>query len=430
MVSRDNQLKLVNSPPGRRSFALLRAVELLQDRKGPLLSANEEDYLDAVRSGLSSSLLQRLRFDKNKLSAAADGLRQLASTPDPVGEVVERRELDAGLVLERQRVPIGTLLCIFESRPDVVMQIGALSVRSGNAVYLKGGKESRRTNDMLVSVWKEALKDADLPPQVVEGVPSREEAHALLSSQSGVDLVIPRGSRTLVQTIRASTDIPVLGHSEGVCFLYLDSEACPEKARAIAVDSKCDSPSACNSVESILVHRDFLPHLETVGHALLAEGVEIRADRWCFPHLSGPDHLIEEAGPDDGAVEYGRKCVSVRIAEDLMDAIRLVNRYGSGHTDSVVTEDELVGELFVAGVDSSSVMVNASTRFADGYRYGLGAEVGISTGRIHARGPVGMQGLMTDKWVLRGSGHVASTYSAGGPMGRTFTHRTLKKISV
>ena len=417
-ASRDAQRALAAAGADRRSAVLRRLEALLVAREGDLLEANRRDLAEARKAGLTGPLLDRLALSPGKLATLREGVAQLAGNPDPLGRVLERRELDEGLVLSRVTSPLGLLLIIFESRPDAVIQIGSLALRSGNGVLLKGGSEATGSNRALVACLRDALSAEGLPPEAVTGVEGRQAVAHLLELDHLIDLVIPRGSGALVRSIQSSTRIPVLGHAEGICHLYLDARADPDMAARLAVDAKCTYPSACNAVETILVHRAFLPHLGRVGGALRDAGVEVRADAEALSLIPG----AVPAGPEDGATEYGELIVAVRVVGSLDEAIRTIHQNGSAHTDAIVTSDPEAARRFLDGVDSASVFWNASTRFADGFRYGLGAEVGISTGRIHARGPVGVEGLLTSRWLLTGSGQGVSDY---GPGGRTFTHRTL-----
>ena len=338
-----------------------------------------------------------------------------------MGEPVRRTELDDGLVLTQVKSPLGVLLIIFESRPDAVVQIGSLALRSGNAVILKGGSEALHSNRALVDCLRRALAAEGLPEDAVQGVEGRQAVAGLLALDGLIDLVIPRGSGALVRSIQEATRIPVLGHSEGICHLVLDATADPAMAVKLAVDGKCNYPSACNATETLLVHRGFLPHLAAVGRALAERGVELRADAAALPHLRDLPRAVP-AADEDWATEHGALVLGVRTVASLDEAIDHVHRYGSAHTEAIVTEDPAAAARFLREVDAASVFVNASTRFADGYRYGLGAEVGISTGRIHARGPVGVEGLLTTRWLLEGHGQAAADY---GPGKRSFTHRSL-----
>lgn len=409
---------LAAAPAQARSDALLRLAELLAARQDELLEANRLDLEAAEQTGLSSALRGRLALSQAKLATLIEGCHALVQQGDPLGRVLRHTQLDDGLVLRQVASPIGVILVIFESRPDAVVQIGSLAMRTGNAVLLKGGSEALHSNRALVGCLREALALAGLPPDGVQGVEAREEVGALLDCNSDIDLVIPRGSGALVRAIQQRSRIPVLGHAEGVCHLVLDASADVDQAVHLALDGKCDYPSACNATEALVVHAGFLPRLPAVGEALRQAGVELRVDPraraflpWALP-----------ATDADRGCEYGDLTLAIFVVDDLDQAIAFVHRHGSGHTDAICTEDPKAAERFLREVDSASVFHNASTRFADGYRYGLGAEVGISTGRIHARGPVGAEGLLTTRWLLRGSGQGAGDYRADG---RRFQHRPL-----
>jgi len=417
-AARDAQRHLAAAGAEKRSAVLHRLSELLDERQDQLLEANRADLEAAEKARIAAPLLGRLALSPAKLATLREGVEQLARSVDPLGRALRRTELDEGLTLTQVTSPLGLLLIIFESRPDAVIQIGSLALRSGNGVILKGGSEALHSNRALVACLRDALAAEGLAPDAVVGIEGREAVAELLELDGLIDLVIPRGSGELVKKIQSSTRIPVLGHAEGICHLYLDAKADPEMAARLAVDGKCDYPSACNATETLLVHRDFLPHLSSVGEALEAAGVELRADDEARRVLLGS----KPATPEDGATEYGDLVLAVRTVGSLEEAIGHIHRHGSAHTDAIVTADEEVARRFLGAVDSASVFWNASTRFADGYRYGLGAEVGISTGRIHARGPVGADGLLTTRWLLEGHGQTAAEYSSGE---RTFHHRQL-----
>ncbi len=416
--ARAAQRQLGSASGEQRSAILRRLATLVEERQDELLAANRQDVEDARAAQLAAPLLERLELSAGKLATLREGVAQLAATEDPIGRVQRRTELDDGLVLSQVTSPLGVLLIIFESRPDAVIQIGSLALRSGNAVILKGGSEARRSNRALVGCLRDALVAENLPPDAVCGVEGREAVAELLAFEEHIDLVIPRGSGELVRAIQRSTRIPVLGHAEGICHLYLDEAADPARAARLAVDSKCGYPAACNAAETLLVHRDFLPRLPTVAEALTAAGVELRADE----RAQAAVPAARPAGDTDFDTEFGDLILAVKVVDSFEEAVDHIHRHGSAHTDAIVTEDAATAERFLREVDSASVFVNASTRFADGYRYGLGAEVGISTGRIHARGPVGVEGLLTTRWLLRGAGQVAADY---GPGKRAFLHRTL-----
>lgn len=416
------QRRLGAAPAAARTAVLVRLVELLEQRRSEILAANARDLEAARAADLAPPLLARLALDEAKLATLVAGVRRLIDEPDPIGAVVARTELDEGLVLEQVKSPLGVLLIIFESRPGAVVQIGSLALRSGNGVILKGGSEAKESNRCLVRCLREALEAEGLEADAVLGVEGREAVAELLGQDRHIDLVIPRGSGELVERIQRSTRIPVLGHAEGVCHLYLDVDAEPSMAVDLAIDSKCDYPAACNALETLLVHREFFPHLPTVARALVENGVTLRADGPALSVLERAGVPVGIATEADWRTEYGDLVLAIATVADLDQAIDHVHTHGSAHTDAIVTANADTAERFLAAVDSASVFWNASTRFADGYRYGLGAEVGISTGRIHARGPVGVEGLLTRRWLLRGHGEGASQY---GPGKKSFRHRTL-----
>lgn len=411
------QRELARVTGATRGVVLRRAAALLREREPALLAANQQDLANATADQLARPLLDRLRLSPAKLAVLRDGLEQLAAGPDPVGRELRATLLDDGLLLRQVTSPLGVLLVIFESRPDAVIQIGGLALAAADGVILKGGAEATASNRALVAVLRDALADSGLDPAAVSLVEGRAAVAGLLELDRHIDMVIPRGSGELVRAIQSATRIPVLGHAEGICAIYLDSAADPINAQAITIDAKCDAPAACNSVETLLVHRDFLPRLAPLAEALRQHGVELRADppaRAAIPWASLADDR-------DGACEYGDLILAVRTVDSIDAALDWIAAHGSAHTDAIVTEDPAAARRFFAEVDSASVFVNASTRFADGYRYGLGAEVGISTSRLHARGPVGVEGLLTTRWLLEGHGHVASDY---GPGRRGYLHRS------
>ena len=407
--------ELASASPDRRDAALAALASLLTERSSAILKANRSDLEAAERDGLSAHLIARLKLTEAKLTGLADGLLQLVGQGDPLGRPLRRTELDDGLMLTQVTSPLGVLLVIFESRPDAVIQIGGLALRTGNGLILKGGKEAKHSNAVLVECIQAALEQAGLPRDAVVGVEEREAVASLLDCDHDIDLVIPRGSAELVRTIQQTSRIPVMGHADGICHTYIDAAADPRMAAAVTVDGKCDYPSACNATESLLIHVDFLPHLGVLGRALQENGVTLLADSRALALLPG----AEAAGPTDGRTEYGDLRLAVRVVDSMDEAIACIHTNGSGHTETIVTEDGSAARSFLERVDSASVFHNASTRFADGFRYGLGAEVGISTGRLHARGPVGADGLLTTRWLLRGSGQVAADY---GPGKRAFKH--------
>jgi glutamate-5-semialdehyde dehydrogenase len=387
-----------------------------------VIAANEADLAEAERGALPVPLLKRLRFDREKLEGAVAGLNALRALPDPVGRILSARRLDAGLSLRQISCPIGLIATIFESRPDALVQMAALAAKSGNAVILKGGREAARTNRALAGLLYPAGTAAGLPENWLSLLESREEVAELLALDEYVDLIVPRGSKEFVARIKAESRIPVLGHADGVCHVYLHEDADAAMAAAVAVDSKTQYPAACNAAEVLLVHSAFAAgregegsRLERITSALEAAGVRLDLDERSAAILGRAPTKTDE----DWSVEYLDLRMAVKVVDGLDEAIAHINRYGSRHTDAIVAASRAAAQRFMDRVDSASVYWNASTRFADGYRYGLGAEVGISTGKLHARGPVGLEGLCTYKWKLEGSGQVVADYASGA---RRFLH--------
>ncbi|MCB1035808.1 MAG: glutamate-5-semialdehyde dehydrogenase, partial [Acidobacteria bacterium] len=340
----------------KRSAVLRRLARVLEEQEESLLEANRQDLVAANESGLTGTLLKRLALTPEKLATLREGVLQLATQEDPLGRVLRRTELDEGLMLTQVASPLGVLLIIFESRPDAVIQIGSLALRTGNGVILKGGSEALHSNRALVGCLRQALAGENLPEDVVVGIEGRQAVQELLALDHHIDLVIPRGSGELVRSIQSSTRIPVLGHAEGICHLYLDASADPEMAAQLAVDGKCSYPSACNATETLLVHEAFLPHLGAVEEALTAAGVRIKADERSRPHLPASAPAQES----DWGTEWGDLVLGVKTVDSLEEAVEHIHRHGSAHTDAIVTEDRLAAERFLESVDSASVFVNAS----------------------------------------------------------------------
>jgi glutamate-5-semialdehyde dehydrogenase len=421
------QRRLAALPTAVKDETLLRiSTRLIADQES-ILTANREDVAEAtleMEAGrLARPLLDRLKIDEAKLAAMAEGVRAVAALPDPANRIVEKTLLDDGLELHRVTCPLGLLAIIFESRPDAVTQICALALKSGNAVILKGGKEAARTTTALIESIHRALAPSSvIPREVISSVTERAEVDVLLQMDGIIDLVIPRGSNDLVRYIQNHTRIPVLGHAEGVCHVYVDASAKPEMAVSICLDAKLQYPAACNAAETILVHHAAAPDvLRPLLGELLQQGVEIRACGETRGMAAG--FPLKDASEADWRTEYSAPVISVKIVESLDEAIEHINTFGSGHTETIVTEDSASARRFMDEVDSAGVYQNASTRFADGNRYGLGAEVGISTSKVHARGPVGLEGLVTYKYKLYGHGQVVATYSGKDP--RPFKHTRL-----
>jgi glutamate-5-semialdehyde dehydrogenase len=401
----------------KRNASLEAMAVAIEAASAELLRANAAEVIGAGAE-LSAATLARLKLDEAKLAEMVEMVRSVARLADPLGRVLDAVELDEGLRLTKMSVPLGLLAVIFEARPDAVTQIAALAIKSGNAVILKAGKEVEGTAGVLVRVLREALAGVGSPADAVSLVVGRERVQELLGMHGLVDLVIPRGSKALVEYVQANTRIPVLGHAEGVCHIYVDESADEALALRVIEDAKVDYPAACNAVETVLVHRgiaaEFLPKL---AERLRARGVALHGDDLVRELLRG----VEVETVEDWHTEYGELAVSLGVVAGLDAAMEHIHAHGSSHTESIVAEDKVVAERFLREVDAASVMHNASTRFADGFRYGFGAEVGISTSKLHARGPVGLEGLTTYKYVLRGHGQVAGEYR--GENARAFTHR-------
>lgn len=409
--------------PQIKNQALEAIAQALEAATPEILAANQRDCQLAEEQGLAPALYARLKLDATKLQAAIAGVRSVAQLADPVGTVQLHRELDTGLILKRVSCPLGVLGVIFEARPDAVVQIAALAIKSGNGVILKGGREATHSCQALVRAIQQGLSQTPVSPEVVALLSSREEILALLALDAYVDLIIPRGSNSFVRFVQDNTRIPVLGHAEGLCHLYVDRSANLDQAVAIAVDAKTQYPAACNAIETLLVHEEiaaqFLPQ---VAEALRAQGVELRGD-------TQAQAIVEmiPATAADWATEYSDLILAIKVVDSLENAIDHINTYGSGHTEAIATDDDQTAALFLARVDAAGVYHNCSTRFADGFRYGFGAEVGISTQKMPPRGPVGLEGLVTYKYQLRGQGHIAAAYT--GAKAKDFTHQDLPVTS-
>ena len=422
-ATRQAALKLAVLSTETKNAALAAIADAVDARKEEILAANQQDLEAAsvmVSEGsLSAAAFARLKLTPDKISTMSAGVRDVMKLDDPVGALHWSRELDTGLVLHRKSTPLGVLGIIFESRPDAVTQISSLALKTGNGVVLKGGKEAVNSCRMLVEVIHSALETQGIPTASVSLLTTREETRALLALDDLVDLVIPRGSNAFVRYVQDNTKIPVLGHADGICHAYIDRAADLAKAVPLVVDSKVNYPAACNALETLLVHAEvadeFLPQALT---ALQAEGVELRG---CDRSRAIADMV--PATDADWETEYGDLVLSVKVVESMAEAIAHIEQYGSRHTEAIVTEDTTAAETFLNGVDAAGVFHNASTRFSDGFRYGFGAEVGISTQKLPPRGPVGMEGLVTYKYLLEGDGHIVATYS--GADARSFTHRDL-----
>lgn len=411
--------KLATQPTEVRNQALEAIAQALETAAPEILAANAADCEAAQADGISSALYARLKLDENKLKAAIAGVRDVARLIDPIGQVQIHRELDQGLVMKRITCPLGVLGVIFEARPDAVMQISALAIKSGNGVILKGGQEAVRSCEALVKAIRSGLAQTEIDPAVVQLLTTREETIALLKLDQYVDLIIPRGSNSFVRFVQENTRIPVLGHADGICHLYVDKAAEVKKAVAIAVDAKTQYPAACNAIETLLVHKEIAcEFLLEATPALQAKNVELRGDDRTREIVN-----INAATEDDWSTEYSDLILAIKVVDSLTEAIDHINTYGSRHTEAIATEDPQTASQFKAEVDAAGVYHNCSTRFADGFRYGFGAEVGISTQKMPPRGPVGLEGLVTYKYDITGDGHIAATYA--GANAKPFTHRDL-----
>lgn len=399
-----------------RNRALEEMARELVDNIPLILDHNQRDLDNARKDGLGQALLKRLALTEDKIRDMARGVESVAALPDPLGRRSLHRELDQGLELERISVPIGLVGVIFESRPDALVQIASLCVKSGNALILKGGREALNSNRILHELlYRGMLKVSERFEHSLMLVETREEIGELLALDEYIDLMIPRGSNALVRYIMDNTQIPVMGHADGICHAYLDKYADPEMSLSLIRDSKCQYPAVCNAIETLLIHKDRVDMLPRIQETL--KDVELRGDETVRRHIS-----CEAASDEDWDTEYNDLILSVKVVDTMEEAIGHINRHGSGHTDLILTEKEHRAERFQAHVDSASVMWNCSTRFADGFRYGFGAEVGISTGKIHARGPVGLEGLTIYKYRLKGDGHLVADYAEGR---KSFTHKDL-----
>ncbi len=409
-AAKSASLKMAAMQSGEKNQALEAMAQALRKNAEEIFKANRQDLQEA--EGLPAPVIKRLVFDEKKLEDVIAGIRSLCALPDPVGITQKATLLDEGLELFRVSCPIGVIGVVFEARPDALVQIASLCMKSGNAVMLKGGKEARRTNAALAAALVQAVPE---PAGWLANLETRDDVKEMLGLSQFIDLIIPRGSNAFVQYIMANTSIPVMGHADGICHLYIDSAADMDMAVRLAVDSKAQYVSVCNATETLLVHRDIAgEYLPRAAEALRAAKVRlIGCGRAC-----GIVEM-EPASEEDWSTEYLDYVLSIKIVDSIEDAIAHINKYGSGHTDAIVTGNADNAKLFTSMVKSANAFWNCSTRFSDGFRYGLGAEVGIATGKIHARGPVGLDGLCTYKWLLAGSGNIVADYASGA---KSFKH--------
>ena len=415
---RSASIEISQTENQNRIKALNFMADYLEKNSKEILEANNEDYSNAEKKGISRALLSRLKLSKSKLNSGIEGVRKVGELADPVNQVQIKRELSKGLILERKTVPIGVLGVIFESRPDAVMQISSLAIRSGNGVMLKGGSEANLTNTSIVKALQEGLNESGLDKNAICLLTSRKDSMAMLNLEKYINLIIPRGSNELVKFIQENTRIPVLGHADGICHLFIDIEANLEMALSVALDSKIQYPAACNAIETLLVHKDIAPaFLEKAIPLFNSNDVKLIGDK-----RSVELGLKYEASLEDWKTEYLDLILSIKIVDDLEEAITHIQKYSSKHTDGIITENSNTANKFMNVVDSAGVFHNCSTRFADGFRYGFGAEVGISTQTLPPRGPVGLEGLVTYKYFLKGDGNIVDDFSSGKAI---YTHKDL-----
>ncbi|KAK8671793.1 hypothetical protein V6N13_038378 [Hibiscus sabdariffa] len=414
VAARDSSRRLQALSSQERKKILLDIADALEANENLITVENEADVAAAQQAGYEKSLISRLALKPGKVSSLAKSIRVLANMEDPIGRILKKTQLADGLILEKTSSPLGVLLIVFESRPDALVQIASLAIRSGNGLLLKGGKEAKRSNAILHKVITEAIPDT-VGGKVIGLVTSRDEIPDLLKLDDVIDLVIPRGSNKLVSQIKSSTKIPVLGHADGICHVYVDKSANMDMAKRIVLDAKIDYPAACNAMETLLVHKDLVQNgtLNELIVDLRMQGVNLYGG----PRASAFLNILQAHSFHH---EYNSMECTVEIVDDVAAAIDHIHQHGSAHTDCIITEDKETAEIFLHQVDSAAVFHNASTRFCDGARFGLGAEVGISTSRIHARGPVGVEGLLTTRWILKGSGQVVD-----GDKGVIYTHKDI-----
>ncbi|MFC1738810.1 glutamate-5-semialdehyde dehydrogenase [Planctomycetota bacterium] len=418
--ARSASIRLAAVKTDVKNNALAQIAKALRKRSAEITAANGKDIAAAEENNLSAPLLKRLKFDENKIAAVIEGIESLINLDEPVGKIISCTELDEELELYKVSSPIGVIGVVFESRPDALVQISTLCLKSSNAVLLKGGSEAENTNKILAEVITHATESAGIPAGWLQLLHTRQDVAEMLTLDEYIDLIIPRGSNRFVRYIMENTNIAVLGHADGLCHVYVDADTDLDMAVRISVDSKCQYVAVCNAAETLLVDEKitekFLPKVKT---AMEEKGVEL-----CGCERTAAIIKVKPAVEEDWRTEYLDLVLSIKVVDGLDEAIEHINRYGSGHTDTIVTSNKDAASRFMQLVDSANVFWNASTRFSDGFRYGLGAEVGISTNKIHARGPVGLEGLVIYKWKLYGAGQVVADYADGR---KSFTHKKLNK---
>ncbi len=407
---KNDSFKLASTEGAVRNDALKEIASSLQRNRHQIFAANTVDLENGEKEGLAAPLLNRLKFDEHKLSDCIKGIKDLVSMPDPLFDTLMKKKLDDDLVLAKITCPIGVIGVIFESRPDALVQISSLCVKSGNCAILKGGSEAKNTNRALFDVIHAAGTKAGLPSGFAVLIEDRAGIDELLKCHDSIDLIIPRGSNSFVQHIMSNSRIPVMGHADGVCHIYVDRDADIQKAIPVIIDSKIQYTAACNAVETLLIHKDMAGMIIPALNDKAQGKIIFRGDENAVSCSGGQ---WENASEEDWGKEYLDNILSVKTVDDIREAVSHINHYGSHHTDAIITENEDAAEFFMTNVDSAGVYKNCSTRFADGFRYGFGAEVGISTGKLHARGPVGIDGLITYKYRLMGDGNIVADYATG-----------------
>ena len=423
LLEKANQVRLASTKISQtenqnRIKTLNFMADYLEKNTKEILEANNEDYTRAEKKGISKALLSRLKLSREKLNSGIEGVRKVGDLADPVNQVQIKREISNGLILERKTVPIGVLGVIFESRPDAVMQISSLAIRSGNGVMLKGGSEANFTNTAIVNALQQGLCESALDKNAICLLTSRKDSMSMLNLEKYINLIIPRGSNELVKFIQENTRIPVLGHADGICHLFIDNEANLEMALSVALDSKIQYPAACNAIETLLVHKDIAQvFLEKAIPLFNSYDVKLIGDK-----RSVELGIQYEASLEDWQTEYLDLILSIKIVDDLDEAITHIQKFSSKHTDGIITDNSITANKFMNIIDSAGVFHNCSTRFADGFRYGFGAEVGISTQTQPPRGPVGLEGLVTYKYFLKGDGNIVDDFSSGKAI---YTHKDL-----
>ena len=421
-LAREASIRLAVLSTRDKNKALLEIAKSIKKNSKSIINENKKDIEAAEKYNLNKSLINRLKIDGIKINEIVEEIKSVAMLDDTVGKTLSQTELDKGLMLYQVTCPIGVIAAIFESRPDVVTQISALCLKSGNAVILKGGSEALNSNRILAKLISETAEKSGIPRGSVQLIETREQVGEMLKMHDYIDLIVPRGSNAFVKYIMENSKIPVLGHSEGICHVYVDKYADLKKAIEISLDAKCQYPAVCNAMETLLVNKDIAKRfLPLMAEKFRNADVELRGDEETVKIVKN----IKKASKEDWDKEYNDLILSVKVVNDVQEAIGHINRHGSRHTDAIITENRKNAEDFMSLVDSASVMWNASTRFADGFRYGKGAEVGISTSKIHARGPVGLEGLVIYKYKLIGKGHVVGDYT--GKKARKFRHKIIKK---